>query len=580
ICLLIKLSLILILCFSINKPLTLFALISIPLHFIQTQFFSKKLKEIKKENRGKNATIFDMLEERLANIKFVKLFHKYTMEVSKLLKQVSVLFVIERKAKIALAIHNLFSTVINRSWVLALGLYTGYIMISGQLTFGEVIAISTFFAMLISPVENITTLYKRFAYSKPSFQRIADILDYPGEKLEDETRGETVDLNGKIVFKNVSFGYEKDNVLLKDLSFEVNPGSSLAIIGRSGIGKSSIIDLLLRFYPLTGGQILLDNKNIENICISSLRSQIAVISDDACLFKGTIRENIIFGYEGRCTKEDIIEAAKKADAHNFIMSLPRGYDTEVGIKGIKLTYQGRLYVSIARALLRNPKILIFDTGGQRMDIKSEAQIQSALAKLSGKITFIFITNRLSLLTNYDNVIVLDMNGQIAEQGHPEKLLQEKSILYKLHELQYGGFQNFVRHINFLINSVKHAKRPFSVAMFKLMNYDLIYQSIKSSKIHSFIDDLGIIISLLLRNIDECNYESNGKFWISFPETKLEEAEKACEKLKDYIEKIEHKDLEGMKLHFCWSVVQGEMQDSINSLESKLEKELQIKCKKD
>jgi ABC-type multidrug transport system fused ATPase/permease subunit len=564
-----KLVFILALCFSINIPLTLLALAGVPLHFFQTHFFANKLKIINKENQEKNAMIFDMLEERLANIKLVKLFHKCTVEVKQLLKQISVLFVIERKAKLTLASHNLFSTIINRSWILLLGLYTGYCIINGKLTLGEVVAISSYFAILQSPFDTISALYRRFVTSQISFKRISDILDHPVEYSEEDSDGEDIMLNGNITFDKVGFGYKEKKKILNNISFEVKQGTSLAIVGRSGIGKSSIIDLIMKFYSLTEGQILLDNTNINDIKISSLRNQIALISQDTCLFSGTVKENIIFGYEGACTEDDIIDIAKQADAHSFIMSLPQGYATDVGVRGSRLSTGERQRIAIARALLRKPKIIIFDEATSSLDSQSEKQVQKSLEQFKNKTTIIFITHRLSSIQNFDNVIVIGNDGKIAEKGSVPELMEEKGLFYKLYELQLGGFQRFINHLNFLLKSLKHNNRPVSVALFSIANFDQLLEDIEEMHLERFIDDIGIILSLLLRDIDHCSYHSKGIFWISFPETSVIDAENNCNKLKEYIQKISFKDLPDKKLDVNWQVTECLNKDTIDILEKRL-----------
>jgi ATP-binding cassette, subfamily B, bacterial len=569
---LLRLIAILAICFTMNVSLTLLALLSVPLYFLQTYYFANRMKVIIRENQEKNAMIFDLLEERLTNIKLIKLFQRVAIGVEELLKQISVLFVIERKAKITTSAHQLVSTLLKRFWIFVLSLYTGVCIIKGELTIGEVVAISTFFTMLQTPFESFSQIYKRFITAQVSFKRILDILDYPSEAVEinrDCDLKESIKLDGDINFEKVNFGYEKDKKILKDISFNIDKGSAVAIVGRSGIGKSSIIDMLLRFYPINNGKILIDNINIENISLVSLRNQIGLITQNDCLFNGTIKENITFGYEKEYSEKDVINAAKKADAHNFIMDMTNGYDSEVGPRGACLSSGERQRIAIARVLFRDPKILIFDEATSSLDTQSTKEIYATLEKFHGKKTVIIITHHLSTIRNIDQVIVIGNNGCISEKGSVSELIKRKGLFYKMYELQLGGFNQFISHLEFSLKAIRHNKNPFIVGTINIANYLEIEKAGKKNQMERFIDDLGITLSFLLRDIDYCTYKENGEFWVAFPDIDLSIAKEKCSRLVDYIMQTKFSDLSKSKLVLKYKLLECNDKDNIHTITTKI-----------
>jgi len=569
---LIKLAVLIIICFSMNTSLTILAVIGVPLYFWQTHYFSKKLQSVNQENQEMNSRLFDVLEERLSNIKLIKLFHTWTSEVDQLLKQVSRLFLIERKEKLTTSTYSMISTTINRAWAVLLGVYTGYCIIAGTLTLGEVVAITSYIAMLQGPFDTLSNLYSQFIISSVSFQRIADILDHPVEYHE-VAEGDKKHLDGEIEFKDVSFGYEPNRVILNHISFHIPKGSSLGIVGKSGIGKSSIVDLLLRFYTPESGQILMDGIENQKVNISSLRQQIGLVSQDATLFYGTVYENIAFGLDYDVPEKQIIEAAKKADAHDFISQLPDGYHTNVGSKGANLSSGQRQKIAIARALLKKPKIIIFDEATAALDGESEKQIQRTIQKLKGKTTVILIAHRLSSLKNVDRIIVIDNHGTIAEEGHLVELMENKGLFYRLYEHQMGGFQQYLQQLQFLIKSLRRYDRPVSIAALDIVDFEKLSYEIDETQMDKFIDDLGTAISLFLREVDFACYQGNGRYWISLPETLEDGAKRACERLETHLKEVQFKSIPGHSIHVKWAAVQCQRDDEVESVIDRINDEM-------
>lgn len=255
-----------------------------------------------------------------------------------------------------------------------------------------------------------------------------DIVDSEGAKTITSSKGE-------ITFKNVSFHYIPSNPVLKNISFTAKPGQMIALVGPTGVGKSTVISLIARFYDPVSGEILLDGMNIKDITISSLRNQISIVLQDTFLFNGSVADNIAYGSRD-ASFEDIVRAAKIARAHDFIMQLPEGYDTVIGERGVKLSGGQKQRLSIARAVLRNTPILILDEATASVDVETEAEIQKAIGELAGTRTIIVIAHRLSTVKQADNILVLK-DGEIVESGTHDELIKQDGLYKYLCEVQFG-----------------------------------------------------------------------------------------------------------------------------------------------
>jgi ABC-type multidrug transport system fused ATPase/permease subunit len=565
-----KLAVLLFICISLNLSLTTLAVMGVPLYFIHTHFFSKKLQVIQHENRQMNSKLFSLLQERLSNIKLIKLFHSWSAEVDHLMEHLSKMFLIERKQKLANATYSMISTLMNRFWAVLVGVYTGYCIIVGRLTFGEVVAITSYITMLQNPFETIAGLYSQFIVSHSAFKRVAEVLDHPVESEEEET-GQAVKIAGHITFDSVTFGYEPSRPIIQNISFDVAAGASLAIVGKSGIGKSSVIDLLLRFYNIQSGRILVDGQDIRSISLRSLREQIGLISQDAGLFYGSIRDNIAFGIEGGVVEDaQIIEAAKKADAHEFIMALPGQYRFQVGAQGANLSSGQRQKIAIARALLKNPKIIVFDEATAALDGESEKQIQKTIDRLKGSTTVIVIAHRLSAVKMVDHVIVIGNSGEIVESGPVLDLMEKKGLFYKLYELQLGGFQQFLQQLHFLLKSRRRYNRPVSLAVMDVLGFQNLVGQFGEKRVDHFIDDLGIALSLFLREVDILSYQNNGRFWIAFPETNEDGAAEACTKLVQHLASTPFTQVAKTGIQVNIQLVECDAEDEVDLLIEKME----------
>jgi len=306
--------------------------------------------------------------------------------------------------------------------------YTGSKILNGSMTIGEAAMLSSYIAMVYGPINWLIGIPNTLTRVFTSIVRIFDIIDEKAE-ISDSTDSLEIDLRGEIEFDHVSFSYDRITDVLKDINLKIRPGEMIGLVGKSGVGKSTLINLVMRLYDVTEGQIRIDGKDIRDISQHSLRSQIGVVLQETILFSGSIFDNLLYA-KADATREEIIDAAKIAGAHEFIVKLPDGYNTVIGEKGYTLSGGERQRIAIARALLRNPKILILDEATASLDTEIEKQIQDSLQKLTSDRTTIAIAHRLSTLRNATRIVVLDQKG-VAEVGSHEELLKQKGIYYGL-----------------------------------------------------------------------------------------------------------------------------------------------------
>ena len=575
-----KIAVLLVICMSMDLSITVLACAGLPFIFYQTHSLAKKLKRVRSDHQKVSSRVYHLLEERLSQIKLVKCFHRGSSELKQFLKQVTHLFIIERKSKLTSALYQASMTMTNKSWTLMVMIVTGFSIIKGQLSIGEVVAISTYVAMLQVPIKEGLELYRKLITSEVSCQRILEILDHEEEYTETDMKGPSRDIIGDITFESVTFGYQKEKPIFKDMSFEIEAGKSVAIIGKSGIGKSSIMDLILRFYDVNEGQIRIDGEVIENWNIATLRSQIGLISPDHGLLDGSVRDNITFGVDGDIDLEAVYQAAEYADAHTFIKQLPKGYDTQVGPRGSLLSSGQRQRIALARTFLKDPSILILDEATNALDSESQTHIQKMLANVHGKKTIIYIAHQLSSIKYVDQVIVLGEKGAILEQGDVLTLMNRKGYFYKCHELQFGGVSQFFQQVQFYLKNARRYQRNLSLGCLSLTNYETLVSPKSQKEKDQIMDEWVMCIGLFLREVDFFSYDKQGQFYIAFPETDEAGTKVALLRLEEHMRTSDWIHIEHEVCHWQTSLTGCHGHHTIEELTSTLNekiKELEPAC---
>jgi ATP-binding cassette subfamily B protein len=421
--------------FGIDVNLTFISLITIPFVFVINYFFMKKIHPINSTIRERYGRLNATLQQNIVGMSVVRIFTNEPFEL-KNFEEVNNTFLNANMEEVKLrAIFRPFT-----GFLLGLGTALLYWFGSGEvirntLSLGSLLLFSQYISMLTLPVRFVSILINLYSRAMAGAKRVFEIID---SKAEIEDKPDAIQLptiRGEVRFSDVTFEYIKDRPVLKDINFLVKPGETIAILGATGSGKSSLIYLIPRFYDIIKGTITIDDYSIKDVTLKSLRNKVGIVLQDIFLFSTTIKENIAFG-QPDATTEKIINVAKLAQAHEFIMSFPEGYDTLVGERGVTLSGGQRQRIAIARTLLRDPRILILDDSTSFVDTKTEHEIQKALDELRKDRTTFVITQRLSTIKNADRIIVLD-NGKIEEIGTHKELLKLKGIYSQIYATQFA-----------------------------------------------------------------------------------------------------------------------------------------------
>ncbi len=419
--------------FAMEWKLAILVIIPSPfiVYYLKNMF--PKLWKLFNHRYRKSSTMNALINDSLKGIRVVKAFGKEDMEISRFNRANEGVFSVDYGLGTTLSTIFPFVRFMMGIGGLIVWGYGGWLVAGGDLTFGTLITFTGYIGMIYGPLEFMTQVVDWWSSCMNSAQRIFEIVDSVPEVTEDIKPVSMENMKGDICVKNVSFSYEPNKPVLHDISFEVKAGEMIGLVGHSGAGKSTIANLITRLYDVQEGSITIDGVNVKKIRIKDLKKQIGIVSQETFLFMGTIAENIAYARPD-ATREEIIAAAKAAHAHEFIMKLPDGYDTIIGAGNRDLSGGERQRISIARAILHNPKILILDEATASVDTETERHIQEALDKLIKGRTTISIAHRLSTLRSADKIVVLE-NGKIVELGTHNQLIVEKGAYYRLVQKQ-------------------------------------------------------------------------------------------------------------------------------------------------
>ena len=418
--------------FLINKKLALPLIVLVILMFLFSFRQNQKMQRTFMENRKKIGDVNASLQDTLSGIRVVQSFTNEEIEKEKFQKS-NHAFLVSKKDNYRCMGEFMSSNLFFQGMMYLVTLvYGGYLIANNEMSAADLAMYALYIGIFISPIQILVELMEMMQKGLSGFRRFLDVMETEPEIQDAPDAVELKDVKGRVCYEDVSFHYSDDETtVLSHVSIEIPAGKSVALVGPSGGGKTTICSLLPRFYDVTGGRVTVDGQDIRSLTLKSLRSQIGVVQQDVYLFSGSIRDNIAYG-KPDATEEEIIEAAKCANIHDFIMELPDQYDTFVGERGARLSGGQKLRISIARVFLKNPPILILDEATSALDNESERWIQHSLEELSKNRTTITIAHRLSTIKNADEIIVITENG-IAERGTHETLLEKNGI--------YAGYYN-------------------------------------------------------------------------------------------------------------------------------------------
>lgn len=420
--------------FYLNPPLTAVAIAVFPLYGLAVKILYKRLKQLTKDRSQALAEIQGYLHERIQGIPVIRSFTLEQYEgrrfdgknrhfLNKALAQT-------RWNALTFSIIN---TLTDLAPLMVIG-YGGYEVIQGNLSMGSLVAFFGYLERLYSPLRRLVNSSTVLTQAFASLDRMTEFMSEPYDIVDAPDARELPTVKGKIEFDRVTFSYnEQTEAVLKDIQLTIQPGQTIAFVGMSGGGKSSLVSLIPRFYDIQEGAIRIDGQDIRGITLKSLRGQIGMVLQDNILFSGSVFENILMG-RPEATEEEVVRAAAAANAHDFIQHLPNGYDTEIGERGVKLSGGQKQRIAIARVFLKDPRILIFDEATSALDLESEHLIQMALEKLVKDRTTLVVAHRLSTITHADQIVLIE-NGEIKERGTHEQLMQSDGAYARLYKVQ-------------------------------------------------------------------------------------------------------------------------------------------------
>lgn len=416
-----------------NWRLALAAFVLIPVMFVYAYILNKKMKRAFKTNREKVADINARIEDNLSGIRVVKSFANEEIEREKFMEGNRGFLDSKKNSYFYMGQYHAGLTAFITMITVVVIVVGAVLLSNGTMNAPDLITFLLYISNFTEPVQKLINFTEQFQNGITGYERFREILSIDPEIKECENPVEAKDIRGEVVFDDVGFRYEEgQEKVLSHVSLKVNAGEYVALVGTSGAGKTTLCSLIPRFYEVTFGTILLDGIDVRKYTLSSLRKSIGVVQQDVYLFAGTVLDNIRYG-KVEATREEVIQAAKDANAHEFIMGLPQGYDTNIGQRGVKLSGGQKQRLSIARVFLKNPPVLIFDEATSALDNESEKVVQESLEKLAKNRTTFVIAHRLSTIRNAQRILVLTEEG-ISEEGSHEELMKKHGVYYNLYTL--------------------------------------------------------------------------------------------------------------------------------------------------
>ncbi len=420
---------------GVDWKLTLIVFAFIPLIIYFAYFYNKKMRSVFMRNRQKIANVNSQIEDSISGVRVVQSFSNEHLEYEKF-KHGNKEFLYTKEESYSYMGKFYSGIVFFQGLIYVVTVIAGALFIkNGSIVATDLVAYLLYINTLLNPIRSLINFTEQFQKGMTGFERFLEVLDTEPDIVDRKDAIKINNVQGKIKFNNVSFKYDDNAFVLRNINLEVEPGDTIALVGPSGGGKSTICSLIPRFYETTEGCILIDGTDIRDIKLKSLRQNIGIVQQDVYLFGGSVKDNIRYG-KPDATEEEIIEASKRANAHDFIMELENGYDTDVGERGVKLSGGQKQRISIARAFLKNPPILILDEATSSLDNESEKIVQDSLENLSKSRTTFVIAHRLSTIRNAKTILVLTDEG-IEERGNHSDLIKNNGIYARLYTTQFN-----------------------------------------------------------------------------------------------------------------------------------------------
>ena len=415
----------------LNTLLTVILFLSIPLMIVFASKYNRRMRKGFKEQKRHIGVLNADIEDSLLGVKVVKSFANEDVEIEKFQKGNKKFLDIKSETYSSMAGFNTITKAFDGIMYIIVVLFGGLFLVEGKMSSGDIVAFILYVQTLLTTVRRIVEFTEQFQRGMTGIERFTEIMDQDIEIFDDEDAVDLENVKGKIEIKNVSFKYNNNNEnVLNNISFTINPGQKVALVGPSGGGKTTLCNLIPRFYDVEDGKILVEGIDVRKIKLQSLRSNIGMVQQDVYLFSGTVRENILYG-KPDATEQEIIDASKAAGAYDFIMNLENGFDTYVGERGVMLSGGQKQRISIARVFLKNPPILILDEATSALDNKSEFIVQESLENLAKGRSSLTIAHRLTTVQNADLILVLTEEG-IIERGTHQQLMEQKGYYYNLY----------------------------------------------------------------------------------------------------------------------------------------------------
>lgn len=415
----------------LNTLLTVILFLSIPLMIVFASKYNRRMRKGFKEQKRHIGVLNADIEDSLLGVKVVKSFANEDVEIEKFQKGNKKFLDIKSETYTSMAGFNTITKAFDGIMYIIVVLFGGLFLVEGKMSSGDIVAFILYVQTLLTTVRRIVEFTEQFQRGMTGIERFTEIMGQDIEIFDDEDAVDLEDVKGKIEIKDVSFKYNNNSEnVLNNISFTINPGQKVALVGPSGGGKTTLCNLIPRFYDVEDGEILVEGIDVRKIKLQSLRSNIGMVQQDVYLFSGTVRENILYG-KPDATEQEVIDAAKAAGAYDFIMNLENGFDTYVGERGVMLSGGQKQRISIARVFLKNPPILILDEATSALDNKSEFIVQESLENLAKGRSSLTIAHRLTTVQNADLILVLTEEG-IIERGTHQQLMEQKGYYYNLY----------------------------------------------------------------------------------------------------------------------------------------------------